>query len=213
MKAVFFDNDGVLVETEHLYFQATREIFAGQGITLTEAMYAEYFLRQGKGAWFLLEQKGFSPPAIQELRQERNRLYLNRLQSEAIVIDGVESALKRLHGKAVLGIVTSSRRDHFEIMHRRTGILPYFNFTLTIDDYGKAKPDPEPYLKALEKSGLRPEACLAVEDSARGLMSACAAGLRCIVVPRGMTSQQVFPGAYRVKNTLADAVTEILQTL
>jgi HAD superfamily hydrolase (TIGR01509 family) len=209
IKAVFFDNDGVLVETEHLYFQATREVFARQGIILSEAMYVEYFLRQGKGTWFLLKENGCSPQEIEDLRRERNRIYLGLLHSETILIDGVEAALKRLHGKVCMGIVTSSRRDHFETIHRQTGILPYFNFFLTIEDYEKAKPDPEPYLKAIEKVGFRPDECLVVEDSERGLMAAVAAGLRCIIVPRGMTGNEEFVEAYKVRKSFAAAVDEI----
>jgi HAD superfamily hydrolase (TIGR01509 family) len=213
IKAVFFDNDGVLVETEHLYFQASRAVFERQGIILSEAMYVEYFLRQGKGTWFLLEENGCSAQQIEDLRRERNRIYLGLLQRETILIDGVEAALKRLHGKVCLGIVTSSRRDHFEAIHHETGILPYFNFTLTIEDYGNAKPDPEPYLKAVQKSGFRPAECLVVEDSQRGLMAAAAAGLRCIVVPWGMTGNEKFAQAYKVRKNLSEVVDEILQEI
>lgn len=212
-KAVFFDNDGVLVDTEHLYFRATREVFRHKGVILTKEMYVEYLLRQGKGAWFLLEQRNYSQQEIENLRRERNRIYSALLQSETIVIYGVEAALKRLYGKVMLGIVTSSRRDHFEIIHRKTGILPYFHFYLTIEDYEKAKPDPESYLKAVEKSGFRPDECLVVEDSERGLMAAAAAGLRCMVVPRGMTGDGKFAQTYRVAINLAEAVDEILKEI
>ncbi|RPI79912.1 MAG: HAD family phosphatase [Desulfobacteraceae bacterium] len=211
LKAVFFDNDGVLVETEHLYFKATREVFDRKGIVLTEEMYVEYLLRRGTGAWFLLEQKGCSAQEVESLRRERNRIYTELVQSEPILIAGVEAALKRLYGKALMGIVTSSRRDHFEIIHSRTGILPYFIFCLTIEDYEKAKPDPDPYLKAIEKSGLKPDECLAVEDSERGLLAAVAAGLRCMVVPRGLTGNGRFDKAHRVKNNLAEVVEEIFK--
>jgi HAD superfamily hydrolase (TIGR01509 family) len=213
IKVVFFDNEGVLVETEHLYFQATSEVFEHKRIILTEEIYVEYFLRQGIGTWFLLKEKGCSPEEIENLRRERNRIYLGLLQSETILIDGVEAALKRLHGKVLMGIVTSSRRDHFEIIHRKTGILPYFQFCLTIEDFEKAKPDPEPYLQAIEKSGFRPDECLAVEDSERGLMAAVAAGLRCIVIPRGMTGNGQFTQAYKVKKNLAETVDDILHEI
>ena len=194
-------------------FRATREVFRDKGVILTKEMYAEYLLRQGKGAWFLLEQRNYSQQEIENLRRERNRIYSALLQSETIMIYGVEAALKRLYGKVLLGIVTSSRRDHFEIILRKTGILPYFNFYLTREDYEKAEPDPESYLKAVEKSGFRPDECLVVEDSERGLTAAAAAGLRCIVVPRGMTGNGEFAEAYRVRKNLAAAVDDILQEI
>jgi HAD superfamily hydrolase (TIGR01509 family) len=176
-------------------------------------MYVEYLLRQGKGAWFLLEEKGCSSQEINLLRDERNRIYADLLQSEPILIEGVEASLKRLYGKVLMGIVTSSRRDHFELIHRKTGILRYFDFCITDEDFTKTKPDPEPYLKAVEKTGLAAEECLVVEDSERGLLAAVAAGLRCMVVPRGMTGNGNFEKAYRVKNSLAEVVEEILKEI
>jgi HAD superfamily hydrolase (TIGR01509 family) len=112
-----------------------------------------------------------------------------------------------------MGIVTSSRRDHFEIIHSRTGILPYFHFCLTIEDYEKAKPDPEPYIKAIEKSGFKPDECLAVEDSERGLAAAVAAGLRCMVVPRSLTGDGNFSKAYGICSNLDEVVDEILKEI
>ena len=213
MKAVFFDNDGVLVETEHLYFRATREIFERRGILLTEEMYVEYFLRQGNGAWFLLEQEDCPPHEIESLRRERNRIYAALLREETVLIAGVDAALKRLLGNVRMAIVTSSRRDHFDLIHRRTGILTYFDFCLTREDYENAKPDPEPYLQAIKRAGCPAHECLVLEDSERGLMAAAAAGLRCIVIPRDMTRNGDFAKAYRVKRNLAEAVDEILNEL
>jgi HAD superfamily hydrolase (TIGR01509 family) len=210
LKALFFDNDGVLIDTETLYFRATQEVLAGAGVTLDAEAFVEYFLRQGKGAWFLLEEKGYSADDIGRLRQNRNRLYARLLETEAILIDGVEASLRRLAGRVRMGIVTSSRRDHFDIIHRRTGILPFFDFSLTIEDYEKAKPHPAPYLMAVARSGCRPEECLVVEDSERGLRSAVAAGLRCVVVPRGMTASGHFEGASGIMRSLSEVADEVV---
>ena len=73
-KAIFWDNDGVLVDTEKLYFQATQEIMTAAGVPLSEADYLEYFLRQDRGAWHLLAERGTSPDEIVSLRQARNDL-------------------------------------------------------------------------------------------------------------------------------------------
>lgn len=213
VEAVFFDNDGVLVDTERLYFQATSEVLERKGISLTEELYVEYLLRQGKGAWFLLEESGCPAREISDLRRERNRIYSDLLQTETILVEDVDAALKRLYGIVIMGIVTSSKRDHFEIIHRKTGILPYFDFYLTREDYANSKPDPEPYLRAIEKTGLTKDECLVVEDSERGLLSALNAGLRCIVVPRGMTREGRFDRALRIEKSLMDAVDEILKSV
>jgi HAD superfamily hydrolase (TIGR01509 family) len=201
-KAIFWDNDGVLVNTEHIYFQATQRILATIGIPLTPEQYLQMFLVQGKGAWHLAEEKGFTAGEIEALRNQRNTLYGQLLTEAPLVIDGVDRVLESLHGRYLMGVVTSSRKDHFDVIHRNTGLLKYFDFVLTGEDYARVKPDPAPYLKAIEKSGCGPEACLAVEDSLRGLTSAKAAGIKCIVVPTALTRTSNFDSADQVLENL-----------
>jgi HAD superfamily hydrolase (TIGR01509 family) len=201
-KAIFWDNDGVLVNTEHIYFQATQRILATIGISLTPEQYLQMFLVQGKGAWHLAEEKGFTAGEIEALRNQRNTLYGQLLTEAPLVIDGVDRVLDSLHGRYLMGVVTSSRKDHFDVIHRNTGLLKYFDFVLTGEDYAQVKPDPAPYLKAIEKSGCGPEACLAVEDSLRGLTSAKAAGIKCIVVPTALTRTSNFDSADQVLENL-----------
>ena len=202
IKAIFWDNDGVLVNTEHIYFEATQRILATIGIPLTPDQYLELFLVQGKGAWHLAEEKGFTAREIEALRSQRNTLYGQLLAEAPLVIDGVDRVLGSLHGRYVMGVVTSCRKDHFDVIHRNTGLLKYFDFVLTGEDYKHVKPDPEPYLKAVEKSGCEPEVCLAVEDSLRGLTAAKAAGIKCVVVPTPLTRASNFDAADRVLENL-----------
>ena len=90
IKAILWDNDGVLVDTERLYFLATQRVLATVGIPLTKAQYVELFLVQGKGAWHLAVEKGVSPCVVERLRQERNALYSTWLCQEPLLIEGVQ---------------------------------------------------------------------------------------------------------------------------
>src|SRR5262245_17677475 len=126
IKAVFWDNDGILVDTEPLYFQATREVFASVGIGLTEDDFIDLFLVQGRGAWHLAEARGLSPGEIERLRDERNALYTEWIGARSHAVDGIAHVLEALHGKYTMGVVTTCRRDHFDVIHQRTGLLEYF---------------------------------------------------------------------------------------
>ena len=209
--AIFWDNDGVLVDTEHLYFEATRDVLDTIEIPLTEDDYRELFLLQGRGAWHLAEARGIPPPEVEALRQRRNARYAELISRDPRVLPHVLDVVSSLHGRYRMGIVTSSRRDHFEIIHRRTGLLPYFDFVVTADDCPRTKPCPDPYLRAIEASGVDPAAGVAVEDSARGLEAATAAGLRCVIVPSRLTRTQTFDGALRLES-IRD-LPALLQTL
>jgi len=208
-KAIFWDNDGVLVDTERLYFLATQQVLATVGIPLTKEQYIELFLVQGAGAWHLAAEKGVSPSAIEQLRNERNILYSTLLCQEHLIIDGVQRVLDALHRTYVMGIVTSCQQDHFALIHQTTGLLQYFHFVLTASDYTHSKPHPEPYLLAVERSGFRKEECLVIEDSARGLTTAKEAGIRCIVVPSEFTRGSDFAGAYKVLASLTELLAEL----
>jgi HAD superfamily hydrolase (TIGR01509 family) len=204
VKAIFWDNDGVLVDTEHLYFKATQQVLASAGIPLTEEQYLDLFLVQGKGAWHLAEERGVPPAAIERLRDERNLLYGDWLSQGSLVIPGVTTALDSLRGRYVMGVVTSSRRDHFDVIHRSTDLLKYFDFVLAAGDYARVKPDPDPYVRAVARSGCDPAECVAIEDSERGLESALRAGIRCIVVPSALTRGCAFEGAHRVVSSVSE---------
>jgi HAD superfamily hydrolase (TIGR01509 family) len=209
IKAIFWDNDGVLVDTERLYFLANKQIFESIGIYLTPELYVENFLRNGTGVWHLAEEKGLNPDRIKELRDLRNELYSKFLLEGKILLKGVEEVLSHLHKKYIMGIVTSSRKDHFDLIHRSTNILRYFDFILTGEDFTRFKPDPQPYLMALEKTNLKKEECIIIEDSERGLSSANAAGIKCIVIPHELTQESNFVGAYKVLSNIGEVVSEM----
>jgi HAD superfamily hydrolase (TIGR01509 family) len=206
-RAIFWDNDGVLVDTEHLYFQATQEVLASVDIALTRDDYIQLFLVEGRGAWHIAQNRGVPADEVARLRDERNARYGDLLAEAPRLAAGITRVLDVLHGKYVMGVVTSSRKDHFDVIHRDTGLLKYFDFVLTASDFRRVKPDPEPYLRALERSGLPPEACVAIEDSARGLESARAAGISCIVVPTDLTRYSNFDAADRVLENVDELLT------
>lgn len=204
IEAIFWDNDGVLVDTEHLYFQATQHVLASVGVHLSQEQYIDLFLVQGKGAWHLAEECDITPGGIDRLRNERNALYSDWLAHGPRINADITNVLEALHGKYVMGVVTSSRKDHFDLIHQASGLLKYFDFILTASDYSRVKPDPEPYVRAVERSGVCREACLAIEDSARGLESAKGAGVRCVVVPSALTRGSNFAGAYRILGSVGE---------
>ena len=213
LRAIFWDNDGVLVDTERLYYDATRGALGRAGVELTEEAYEDLSLRQGLSVFELLRRRGTGEEEIQRLRTERDADYLRLLQVGGLVIDGVEETLGALHGKLRMGVVTSAQKQHFEVAHRGSGLARYFDFVLTREDYERTKPDPEPYLKALERSGVEPDECIVIEDTERGLQSARAAGIRCIVIPNPLIRGGDFSAAHAVLSNVRDVVDEVLNLL
>ncbi|HEY1801905.1 MAG TPA: HAD family phosphatase [Terriglobales bacterium] len=204
VEAILWDNDGVLVDTERLYFQATRQALARARIELTLDLYKDISLRQGRSLFSLVDKKGWTAEQVAALRLERDEIYSGLLRAEPLLFPEVSETLRELHNKYRMAIVTSSRRVHFDVMHEKTEIWKYFEFVLAREDYGKSKPNPEPYLTALRRLGIAAEKSVAIEDTERGLSAARAAGLRCVVVPHEFTRGCEFAGAEAVIESVSE---------
>lgn len=192
---LLWDHDGVLVETEGLYLQATRELLATVGVTLDDELYRQLFLIQNIGAWHLVEGK--SAEEVAALKRQRSARYTELLRSRDTYIPGALAMIEQLSHAHRMAIVTSSRRAHFEAIHEGRALPGFFELILAREDYRESKPDPEPYLTAVARMGVAPEDCLVIEDSERGLRAARAAGLRCWVIPSALTAGSDFSLAER----------------
>lgn len=210
--AILWDNDGVLVDTERLFFESTRKTLARVGIELSLEQFLELSMRQGRSAFKLAAERGWAEQKIAELKRERDALYSEMLRNQTQVLPGVPETLRSLHGRMRMAVVTSSQRQHFDVMHADLGLTGYFEFVLAREDYGEAKPSPEPYLLALHRLGMKAESCVAIEDSERGLAASRAAGLRCLVIPNDLTRNSSFHGATRILSRAA-AVLDVLGVL
>ncbi len=178
---IFWDHDGVLVDTEEWYFQATRRALADVGVNLQRADYLEFRAR-GETAWDLARQAGVAEPVIAHHRAHRDAYYQEYLLREDIAIPGVEEVLALLKDRFKMAIVTTSKRTDFDLIHRSRSIVNYMEFVLTVEDYQKEKPSPEPYLAALKRFGIAPDEAVVVEDSEQGLKAARAAGIECVII-------------------------------
>ena len=199
---ILFDHDGVLVDTEHWYYTAGERALAEVGLSLDKEQYLLDMAR-GAGTWVQARAAGIDDETIDRLRQVRNSYYQEYLRTEPIEIDGVVAALAELSPYVRMAIVTTSKRQDFELIHRGRDITQHMDFVLVRDDYSRAKPDPEPYLTALRRFEADKHEALVVEDSARGLRSAVAAGIDCAVVDNEFTKTQDFSRAtYRIRSLL-----------
>jgi HAD superfamily hydrolase (TIGR01509 family) len=213
MLTVLWDNDGVLVDTEGLYFQACKEVLRSVGIDLTLDQFKEISLRRGESTLVLATEQGVTDDDVEGLRRERDRVYAELMKARSCVIDGAEEVLRVLRGKVRMGVVTSARRQHFEAAHEKSGLIQYMDFVLTREDYTHSKPHPEPYLTAMKCNGLRPEQCIIVEDSERGLAAATAAGVDCMIVLSEWTRDGDFSDALAVVENVAGVLEVILRHL
>jgi len=200
-KYILFDNDGVLVHTEPWYFKATQ-------LALKEFFNFDYefedynqHMISGGNLWQRVKEQGFPDKIIQRAKDQRNIYYQEFLKTKDISIPQVEKTLEILSKKYKMGIVTTSKRTDFNIIHKNNTLTQYMDFVLCLEDYKLTKPNPDPYLKGLELLNASAQESIVVEDSKRGLTSAVNAGIDCVMVHNEFTSSQDFSEAsYKVKS-------------
>jgi HAD superfamily hydrolase (TIGR01509 family) len=192
-KYILFDNDGVLVETEKWYYEASKRALKEYFDYMID--FDEYMniMTSGGGVWSVV--KSATQKQTITARDKRNQYYQEYLQTKDLTIDGVKKVLDELSKKYQMGIVTTSRRVDFEIIHKNRGISDYMDFVLCEGEYPRAKPYPDPYLKGLEIFKGKKDEALVIEDSQRGLISANRAEIDCIIVHNEFTQTQDFSTA------------------
>ncbi len=191
---VLFDHDGVLVDTERWYYRAGERALAEIGIAVDQGQYLRDMSR-GVGTWARAREAGVDEQTISRLRRVRDGYYQEYLRTEDIEIPGVVEALADLSHHVRMAIVTTAKRVDFEVIHESDRITRFMDFVLVREDYEHAKPHPEPYQTGLQRFGASAGETLVVEDSSRGLSSAVAAGIDCVIVHHEFTATQDFSRA------------------
>jgi HAD superfamily hydrolase (TIGR01509 family) len=209
IKAICWDHDGLLVDTEGLFFEATCNAFAQAGALLSAETWSAEYLGKGLGTESIALSLGLTQSQATQAILQRNQDYCSRLESSPPLRSSATEVLAALKGRLPMALVTGSSREQITTVHRRTKLLDCFDCIITREDYEKPKPAPDSYLMAATRLGLQPQSCLAVEDSRRGLLAAVSAGMKCIVVPNSHTIGQDFLSAHACETDLTGVLSYI----
>ncbi|MBP7769949.1 MAG: HAD family phosphatase [Aliarcobacter sp.] len=203
-KYILFDNDGVLVHTEPFYYEANKTILKKElNLELKFDDYMEIMARGGT-AWELAQKENIPKKVIDLCRFKRDELYQHYIKTYDISIPNVKKTLFNLSKKYKMAIVTTSRRVDFALIHKNRGMIDFMDFILCVEDYPRAKPYADPYLKGLALFKATAEQSIVVEDSQRGLMSAVNANIECVIVKNEFTKTQDFSKATYKINTIEE---------
>ena len=189
IQALIFDFDGLILDTESTEYQSWQELFADHGCRLSLDLWIDCIGRpRGYFDFYthLKEMKGTATDREQIRTQRHTRVReLNLLQP---IQPGVVNYLQDARQLGLkIGLASSSSRVWVHGHLERLALYQYFTVTKCVEDTGTHKPDPGPYLAALDALNVLPSEAVAFEDSPNGIASAKAAGIMCVAVPNPMT--------------------------
>lgn len=190
IKAVIFDMDGVISDTQRLHSDVESKMFKEYGIDISPEEITAKFAGIPD---FVYTEDVFKKYGVQvdldEVIADKWQEVTEIMQKEIIPVPGVQELIEELHSKYKLAVGSSSIAKFVNIALEKLNIRDKFDAVVTIDDVKNGKPDPEIFLLAAKKLGVKPEECVVIEDGRSGMQAAKAAGMKCIGLVKDKTSK------------------------
>lgn len=195
--AVIFDMDGLMFDTEDLFFRVADDFMIDHGSRFTETMMANMIGRRAEEAGKVFHTHGgLTHRPIDEIMTDVKKRFFRRMLVDSNTMPGLHDLLGHLERVSIpRAVATSSGRGHAEQLIGHHGLLPFFEFLVTSEDVTRGKPDPEIYLKAAGRLGVSPGMTLVLEDSVAGLHAAKSAGAFAVGVPHRFSPAANMPHA------------------
>lgn len=205
LRAVVFDLDGLMFNTEELYAEVGGELLRRRGRQVTPELLQKMMGRPGNVALQVMIDSHQLDATVDELQRETDELFPDLIRQRLRPMPGLLGLLEALERAAIpKAIATSSRRHYVDLLCEQAKMGERFEFVLTSDDVRQGKPHPEVYLAAARRWGLPPAEVMVLEDSEVGCAAGVAAGAFVVAVPAAHSAQHCFQGVALVADSLAD---------
>lgn len=206
---VVFDMDGLMFDTENLTYKLQKKILEKKGIVYTLDAYKQTIGKRTEDIVDLFRELCGEDFDYSSFRIECRETYTEYTDKHGVPIkEGLFDLLDYLKAKDIkTALCTSTTEPSARRTLRISGTLPYFDTLVCADDVKRGKPYPDPFNKAAEKLGVKPENCLALEDSINGIKSAYASGMVTVMIPDLIEpTEEIKPMCYKILPSLNDVI-------
>ncbi len=205
LRAIIFDMDGVICDSEPLHMRAFQKVLREEGIALTDQDYYDRYLAFDDRGCFkaVLESAGrgvLETRMLQAYVDRKGRYFDEMMKDHLVIYPGAEAFVKRAAGRCALGLASGARRLEVEFVLRKAKIRGLFAAIVSADDVQNGKPHPESFQTALKMlnqmrldgtAEITPAECLVIEDSRHGLAAAQSAGMKCAAVTTSYKAEEL----------------------
>ncbi len=213
IKAVIFDMDGVIVDSEPIESLALEKMLREYGKTpmLNETGLAHIPGVTSDRYWESLMEKYNFKENVTVLRERKREIFVEIIQGGIYPITGTLELIKKLKNK--IAVASSRFLKHVFLILELLEIKKYFNVVTGPTENLRRKPFPDIYLEAAKALGVPPTLCVALEDTETGILSAKNAGMKVIAVPNQYTKHQNLSKADKIVNSLSEITISMLKSL
>src|ERR1051325_10621641 len=189
--ALIFDFNGVLADDDPIHMKAFRKVAQDEGLSFTDEEYFDKYLPLNDRDCFQMlfseNCRPLGPARLQELIERKGASYFQMIAQKSVLFDNSAAAVRAAAERYPLAIASGARGSEIRHLLSGSGLETCFSAIISAEDVKFGKPHPEPFLRAHEKlrerhETLKPEDCVAVEDSIGGIQSAHSAGMRCLAI-------------------------------
>ncbi len=205
--------DGLMIDSERLYFQAEDEMAKKFGVELQEETLGKMMGTKPIEGLAIFVKDLKLPISAQEALDMRNKIMRKKLRTELEAMPGLFHILDTFFNRLKLAVCTGAQEEFLDIVVDRLKIREKFNVLQSSDEIDKGKPEPEIYLKTCEKLAVSPQECFVLEDSANGATAGKRAGCQVIAIPSEYTQSQDFTSADFIVSDLFHAEQHIQSLL
>jgi HAD superfamily hydrolase (TIGR01509 family) len=203
--------DGVLVDSEPINYKVNRLTFEKIGLKIPKKEFIEEWIIKGTGTREAIKRHNIKA-TYEELQKIKKEIYPNALLKELKLKPYAEEILIELKKKYKLALASQGHKYNVLAIVKKFGFNRFFDVVLAKQDVNASKPNPEIFLKTAEKLKVKPEECLVIEDSEKGIIAAKNARMKCIAIPDNWTRKyNDFSKADLIVKNLSDINVNIIK--
>jgi HAD superfamily hydrolase (TIGR01509 family) len=213
LKAIIFDMDGVIIDSEPLHFKLEKELLEELGGKINKKEHEAFVGTTDYYMWKTFKGKFNLKYSVEEMIKIKKERFIENIHKIELVDNFYEFMLKMYEEGFLMGLASSNNKNAVDAIVKKFQLDKYLKFIISGEEVSKGKPNPEIFLTAAKKMNVKPSECLVIEDATNGITAAKSAGMKCIGLKSSNSGNQDLSKADLVINNFNELSLDIIKKL